>query len=288
MTWFFLSLVTALCVAVRDTSVKIFCRDLKLQEIAAFELFWSLPILIIGCLFIDIPVLDQTFWWTFFLSLPLNWLAYILYLYSLKLSPLSLTVPFLAFTPLFILLTGSLILNETINSWGITGVGLIVGGSYLLNFSSLKKGLLKPFKSILQEKGSLLMLGVAFIFSFAAVVGKKSMIHSSPLFFTFFFFLIFNITLLFGLFLFKQTNWSSIIQNRRKGLLLGSLLTTHVVCHGLAIMLTTAVYMITVKRSSILFSIILSSFILKETNIRSRGLGALLMFCGALLIGLFG
>ncbi|MCD6389697.1 MAG: DMT family transporter [Desulfobulbaceae bacterium] len=288
MTWFFLSLVTALCVAVRDTSVKIFCRDLKLQKIAAFELFWSLPFLIIGCLFIEIPVLDQTFWWTFFLSLPINWLAYILYLYSLKLSPLSLTVPFLAFTPLFILLTGFFILDETVNSWGITGVWLIVGGSYLLNFSNLKKGLLEPFKSILREKGSLLMLGVAFIFSFAAVVGKKSMIHSSPLFFTFFFFLIFNITLLFGLFLFKQTSWSSIIKNSKKGLLLGSLLTTHVACHGLAIMLTNAVYMITVKRSSILFSIILSSFILKETNIRSRGLGALLMFCGAMLIGLFG
>ena len=288
MTWFFLSLLTALCVAVRDTSVKFFCRDLRLQEIAAFELFWSLPLLIIGCLFIKTPVLDQTFWWTFLLSLPINWLAYILYLYSLKLSPLSLTVPFLAFTPLFILLTGSIVLDETVNSWGITGVGLIVGGTYLLNFSSFKKGLLEPLKSILREKGSLLMLGVAFIFSFAAVVGKKGMIHSSPLFFTFFFFLIFNITLLFGLFLFKQTSWSSIIKNSRKGLFLGSLLTTHVACHALAIMLTTAVYMITVKRSSILFSIILSSFILKETNIRSRGLGALLMFCGAMLIGLFG
>ena len=288
MTWFFLSLVTALCVAVRDTSVKIFCRDLRLQEIAAFELFWSLPFLVIGCLFIEIPVLDQTFWWTFFLSLPINWLAYLLYLYSLKLSPLSLTVPFLAFTPLFILLTGALVLDETVNAWGITGVGLIVGGSYLLNFSNFKKGILEPFKSILREKGSLLMLCVAFIFSFAAVVGKKSMIHSSPLFFTFFFFLTFNITLLFSLFLFKQTSWSSIIQNSKKGLLLGSLLTTHVACHGLAIMLTTAVYMITVKRSSILFSIILSWFILKETNIRSRGLGALLMFCGALLITLFG
>ena len=288
MTWFFLSLLTALCVAVRDTSVKIFCRNLSLQEIAAFELFWSLPFLVIGCLFIKIPVLDQTFWWTFLLSLPINWLAYILYLQSLKLSPLSLTVPFLAFTPLFILLTGALVLDETVNSWGMTGVGLIVGGSYLLNFSDLKKGILEPFRSILREKGSLLMLGVAFIFSFAAVVGKKSMIHSSPLFFTFFFFLIFNITLLTGLFLFKQANWSTVMRNRKKGLLLGSLLTTHVACHGLAIMLTTAVYMIAVKRSSILFSIILSSLILKETNFASRSMGALLMFCGALFITLFG
>lgn len=288
MTWLFLSLITALCVAVRDTSVKLFCRKLEPPDIAAMELLWSLPLLVTGCLLVEIPALDQTFWWTFFLSLPLNGLAYILYLYSLKLSPLSLTVPFLSFTPLFMLLTGSLVLGETMTTWGITGICLIVGGSYLLNFSTIDKGLFHPFTSLAQEKGSLLMLLVAFIFSFAAVVGKKSMLHSSPLFFTFFFFLVFNLTLLSGLFLSKKMRWNSTWKNRKKGLLLGSLLTTHVVCHGLAIMLTAAVYMIAVKRSSILFSILLSWLILKENNIGSRGLGTLLMFCGTLVITLMG
>ncbi len=288
MTWFIISIITAFSIAVRDTSVKIFCDTLTPLEIAAIELFWSLPLLICGCLLVKIPILDQTFWWTFLLSLPINWLAYILYIYSLKLSPLSLTVPFLAFTPVFMLFTGIIVLNEKVNAWGITGILLIVGGSYLLNFSGFKEGFSRPFKKLWQEKGSMLMLTVAIIFAFAAVVAKKSMIHSSPLFFTFFFFLIFNLTLLTGIFLFSRTSFKILSQNANKGLLLGSLLTIHVSCHGLAIMLTTAVYMVAVKRSSILFTVILGWLIFKEKNIIKRGLGVSLMFSGVLLITLLG
>jgi len=56
----------------------------------------------------------------------------------------------------------------------------------------------------------------------------------------------------------------------------------------LAIAMSTAVYMVAVKRSSILFSVLLSWFILREKDIRYRGLGTLLMFAGMLIITLFG
>jgi uncharacterized membrane protein len=45
---------------------------------------------------------------------------------------------------------------------------------------------------------------------------------------------------------------------------------------------------VAVKRSSILFSVLLSWLILKEKDIRYRGLGTLLMFAGMLLISLLG
>ncbi len=288
MSWFTIAIITALAVAIRDTWVKIFCRSLQPPEIAALELFWSLPLLFCGFLLVDIPALDQTFWWTFLLSLPINCLAYLLYIYSLKLSPLSLTVPFLAFTPVFMLFTGVIVLDEMVNIWGLAGIILIVGGSYLLNYTGLDQGLWQPFMKLRAEKGSLLMLAVAIIFAFAAVLAKKSMLHSSPLFFTFFFFLVFNLTLLAGIFLFSPTRPATLRQHAPKGLLLGTLLTIHVSSHGLAIMLTSAVYMIAIKRCSILFTVILSRLILKEKDIMKRGLGTLLMFGGALLITLLG
>ena len=55
-----------------------------------------------------------------------------------------------------------------------------------------------------------------------------------------------------------------------------------------AISISTAVYMVAVKRSSILFSVLLSWFILKEADIRYRGIGTLLMFTGMLFIILLG
>ena len=127
MTWFVLSLTAALSIAARDISIKTF-GDLDPSEIAILELFWALPYFFLGYLLIEIPPLDQTFWITFVLSVPINVLAYVLYLYAIKISPISLSIPFLAFTPAFMVLTGFFILAETINLWGGMGIGLIVLG----------------------------------------------------------------------------------------------------------------------------------------------------------------
>ena len=287
MDWFILSLLTALAVAVRDVSVKKF-HDLEPLEVAAVETFWSLPLFAAGFAFVPTPQLDHAFWSAFLWSLPLNIAAYILYLYAIKLSPISLTVPFLSLTPVFMILTGYLTIGETITLWGGLGVGLIVAGSYILNSDQVNEGVLKPFIAFAHEKGSWMMLIVAFLFAFAAVIGKKAMIHSSPLFFSYFFFLTFNLIIVTALILSRKMPLRSLWHNRGKGIWLGSLLATHISCHALAITIATAVYMIAVKRSSIVFSVILSWLILKEEKMRFRLLGSICMFGGILLITLMG
>jgi len=215
-------------------------------------------------------------------------MAYVLYLYAIKVSPLSLSIPFLAFTPAFMILTGFFILAETINLWGGLGIGLIVLGGYILHFRNGQRDFLAPFSSFLREKGSWFMLIVAILYAFAAVIGKKAIIHSSPLFFSYSFFLTFNITVLTGLLLGRKNNWQKIIHHTPRGLWLGTLLMIHISFHGLAIAVSTAVYMVAVKRSSILFSVLLSWLILREAEIRYRGLGTMLMFIGMLFITLLG
>ena len=71
MLWFVLAMLTALAVGVRDVSVKTF-KELGALDVAAVELCWSLPPLLIGYLLVPWPELDQTFWWAFLVSLPLN------------------------------------------------------------------------------------------------------------------------------------------------------------------------------------------------------------------------
>ena len=287
MTWFFLSLTAAISIAARDVSIKTY-EDLRPAEIAILELFWALPCFFAGSLLVDTPTLDQTFWWAFSLSIPINILAYVLYLYAIKISPISLSVPFLAFTPVFMILTGFFILGETINIWGGVGIGLIVLGGYVLHFNKGQANMYAPFKAFLHEKGSWFMLIVAILFAFAAVIGKKAMLHSSPLFFSYFFFLVFSVIMLTGLLLVGRHDLRKIVRNTPRGLWLGSLLMIHISFHGLAISISTAVYMVSVKRSSILFSVFLSWIVLKEADIRFRGLGTLLMFAGMLFITLMG
>ena len=287
MIWFFLSLTAAISIAARDVSIKTF-EDLDPPEIAILELFWALPFFFLGCLLVETPPLDQMFWLTFILSVPINILAYVLYLYAIKLSPISLSVPFLAFTPVFMILTGFFILAETVNIWGGLGIGLIVLGGYILHFKKNQANFFTPFAAFLREKGSWFMLIVAILFAFAAVIGKKAMLHSSPLFFSYFFFLTFNITVLTGLILGRKNDWPKILRNTPKGMWLGCLLMVHISFHSLAIAISPAVYMVAIKRSSILFSVLLSWLILKEADIRYRGFGTLLMFAGMLFITLLG
>ena len=287
MIWFLLSLAAAISIAARDVSIKTY-EDLAPPEIALLELFWAVPYFLLGFILVETPSLDQTFWWTFILSIPLNFSAYVLYLYAIKLSPISLAVPFLAFTPAFMILTGFFILGETINIWGGVGIGLIVLGGYVLHCKKKQASFFTPFSAFLHEKGSWFMLIVAILFAFAAVIGKKAILHSSPLFFSYTFFLVFNITVLAGLLLSGKKDWKKIFRNTPRGIWLGSLLMMHISFHGLAIALSTAVYMVAVKRSSILFSVFLSWFILKETDIRYRGFGTVLMFVGMLFITILG
>ena len=287
MIWFLLSLAAAISIAARDVSIKTY-EDLAPPEIALLELFWAVPYFLLGFILVETPSLDQTFWWTFILSIPLNISAYVLYLYAIKLSPISLAVPFLAFTPAFMILTGFFILGETINIWGGVGISLIVLGGYVLHCKKKQANFFTPFSAFLHEKGSWFMLIVAILFAFAAVIGKKAILHSSPLFFSYTFFLVFNITVLAGLLLGGKQDWKKILRNTPRGIWLGSLLMMHISFHGLAIALSTAVYMVAVKRSSILFSVFLSWFILKETDIRYRGFGTVLMFVGMLFITILG
>ena len=114
------------------------------------------------------------------------------------------------------------------------------------------------------------------------------MLHSSPLFFSFSFFIIFNITILLTLFITGTISGSTLTKNRRRGSLLGLLLTIHVACHGLAIAISNSAYMIAVKRSSILFTVILAIIIFREENPKWRGIGTALMFGGVMLISLKG
>ena len=93
MIWFFLSLAAAMSIAARDVSIKTY-TEIEPPEIAVLELAWALPYFLLGSLLVEIPPLDQTFWWSFLISIPINIIAYVLYLYAIKLSPFPYRSPF--------------------------------------------------------------------------------------------------------------------------------------------------------------------------------------------------
>lgn len=282
--WLVFGLITAFAVATQDATVKKFFSHLSHYEMTSYPTIYSLPFLIITACFMDVPDLDRAFYIYFFISIPLNAFCFLMYNKAIKISPLSLTVPYLAFTPTFIIVTGYLFLNETLNSWGILGIVTTCVGSYILNIDPLHKDIWRPFKAIFREKGSLLMFTVSFLFAFAIVLGKGAILHSSPLFFSVSFFIALNIFLLLFLYAAGKIRFQRFLIHPLKGLLSGGLYFIHVICHGYAISLAKAAYMISVKRLSILLSIIYGGIIFKEKNLFIRFAGALFMLSGAVMI----
>lgn len=286
--WIIPALLTAFLAASQDAWVKRHFSKLSAYEMMAYPMAYSLPLFALVMPFVEVPGLDGTFALYFLLSLPVNGLGFLLHMRAIQISPLSLTLPYLAFTPVFIFLTGFLILNEIPSSWGVIGVLIITIGSYVLHIDPADFSLSAPLKAFGREKGAVLMLLVAVIYGLGAVTGKKAILHSSVMFFTVFFFLCLNGVFLAGGLLLKKTRLGRLGAMPGRGAVVGGILFAHVICHGWAISMTKAVYMIAVKRISILFGVIYGGLFFSEAYMGYRLLGTCLMVGGAILVTLKG
>lgn len=290
MKWVVLSLLTAGASASTDAWTKRFFGHRSAMEMAAFPLAYSLPLFLGSLPFVTVPPLDAVFWWSFAVSIPLNCVSFYLYMAAIRVSPLSLTLPFLSFTPVFMILTGFLVLGEVPSPWAVAGMLAVVLGGYLLNAPSMRHGLLGPFTAMRAEKGTILMVAVACIYSLSAVVGKKAILHSSPLFFGMFFFPLQNFLLMLWAFMSRSVDRRFFLSRGSvcRGALVGLFYYLHVLCHVWAISLTQASYMIALKRLSVLFGIIYGGLLFKEEHLGWRFTGGLLMVAGAAAVVLGG
>ncbi|MDP7282543.1 MAG: DMT family transporter [Candidatus Undinarchaeales archaeon] len=285
--WFLLSLGSAICIGIMDIIAKHVLKEDDPYIVVLGRMLFAAPLLLPILLISGIPKFGPGFWSSLIILTPLEILAAILFMKGLSKSPIALTVPFLAFTPAFMILTGFVILGETLTLYGISGILLIVLGTYILNIKNWRKGILAPFKAIKDEIGSVYLLGVAVIFSITSVLGKKAVVASSPLFFAGFYIPLLAL-LMFPIAIKKSSNIKKLFKKPGLLVIMGVLLALTAVLHFTAISMVDAAYMISVKRTSILLSTVLAYFIFKEDHITEHLIGAGLMLAGVVIITLLG
>lgn len=287
MLWFVLSLITAISFAARAVISKKILKDTDEYIVAWARSFFSLPFLLLLLFFTEIPEIDITFWMYLGIGTVFVTIASILHMKALKVSPLSLTIPFMNFTPLFLLITSPLMLGEKPSIFGGIGILLIVFGAYVLNIQTFQKGFFEPFKAIAREKGSLFMLIVAFLFAISSNIDKIAVLKSSAIFYA----IIFQVGLSIVLFPFvalKSKNRIMQLKNNLFGFfMIGFLLALIVISHMTAITLTIVPYVISIKRTAAIFSVIFGYLFFKEKNFKQCLVGATIMVIGVLLITLF-
>ncbi|MCP5016979.1 MAG: EamA family transporter [Ketobacter sp.] len=139
MDWFWLALLCAFTLASADAATKLWLGEHRIGEITIIRLGLT-GLLLSPALFLQpIPLLPPPFWLWIMLLIPLEILAMFLYTRAIRDHALSLTLPYLAFTPVFVTVTGWLILGETVNGRGLLGILLVVTGSWILNIEERKK-----------------------------------------------------------------------------------------------------------------------------------------------------
>ncbi len=285
MYWLPFALSTALALSFADALSKKALASNDDIVVAWVREGYALPFLALGFFFFPLPALDAVFWITVAALLPMEITALILYVRAIKLSPLSLTVPFMALSPVFIIFFAFVFLGESPSVAGAGGIVLIAVGAYALNAGAYRHGLLGPVRAIFKERGSVLMIIVALIYSLTSTLGKVAVEHSSPVFFGFFY--SFLLTLAMTAYVAYKGKLRLVLSRPATFIPIGLCTATMISTHFIAISLTQAAYMISVKRTSLVWSVILGRLLFKEKDLRQRLAGSVIMMAGVLVIVLF-
>ena len=285
--WLILSILTALFYSSQGAWSK------KISgNISSFTVTWSMfafaiPFLILPVVLTGAPDIDPRLYYGGISSIVLNMVAVTLYVYALKISQLSTCLPLLTFTPVFLIGTSFLLLGELPSIYGLAGIILISLGTYMLNLNRISDGFLGPLKAIKEDKGAMLMLAVAFIWSFAANFDKIGVLGSGPLFYSLFFntgFFVLYIPFLFKLNpRFPQEIRGNFIKLFFVGFLGAMMFLTQMAALNIALVS----YVIAIKRAGIIFSLIFGGLYFNEKITIHRIGAVLMMLAGVFLISLF-
>ena len=285
MDWLWLTLVSAFFLATADMLTKRYLARYRPGELVLVRFGVAGALLLPLLLMQPWPELPLPFWGWLAGLLPLEILAMWLYMQAIRDSPLSLTLPYLAFTPVFNVLTGYLFLGETVSWSGFAGIFLVVCGAWLLNLDTGRKwSMLAPFHAITRERGSRLMLMTAALYSLTSVMGKGALQYATPGFFGPFYFVVLGIVAA-GVFSSRDiSSWRALARHPWAHLGVGAFMAGMVVAHFYAIAHIEVAYMIAVKRTSLLFGMLYGAWLFGETGLARNLAAGTLMLAGVFLV----
>jgi drug/metabolite transporter (DMT)-like permease len=297
MDWLPLTLICAFSLATADAATKAWLGHYSARELALVRLGVT-GLLLTPWLPSLAGLWDQplAFWGWVGAMLPLEMTAMLLYMRAIRDHPLALTLPYLAFTPVFVILTGYLLLGEQVSGRGGLGILLVVIGAWLLNRDRVRRrpshlntwtdwrAWVRPLGAILDHPGSRAMLLVAFLYSLTSVMGKGAMRHMPPETFGSFYFVLLGVA---SFIIFALPAPSRLVTLWRRPwamLAVAGINAFMVYTHFLALARVEVAYMIAVKRTSLLFGILYGAFWFHEQGLARHLAAGSLMVTGILLI----
>jgi len=282
--WYLIAVLSGFFFASADALSKKASPHVPALVLAWVREMYALPFLLPLLLFIEIPVLQPGFWPAMILCVTMDLITTFLYMKAIQLAPLSLTIPYLGLTPIFLLIIPTLVLGERLSSTGICGVLLVSAGTYALQIDRIRDGFWQPLLAIFRNRGSRYMVVVAICYAITATYGKVAIVKSSPLFMAIIYFSL--LALAFTPIVLFRYRREPVVLVRFSGLKtgIGLAMACMAITHFSAIGRIPVAYMISIKRLSLLFAILFGWLLFRETHIRKRLLGGIIIIAGATCI----
>ncbi|MFD2111737.1 EamA family transporter [Thiorhodococcus fuscus] len=289
MSWITLSLVCALSLASADAATKAWLQGFSALELLVVR--FCVPALLMTPLLVHLPPLGElplAFWGWIGLLIPLELTAMLLYMAAIRDHPLSRTLPYLAFSPVFVMGFAWFALGERISWRGAFGVLLVVAGAWLLNSGHARRrdwrSWATPLTAIASDPGPRMMLGVAAIYGVTATLGKGAMHYLGPEAFGAFYYGLLGLSVFALVLLPRPAMLHKLARKPIPILVIGGLLGVMVYTHFLAIQKVEVAYMIALKRTSLLFGILYGGLLFREPNLAARLPAGALMVAGVVMI----
>jgi drug/metabolite transporter (DMT)-like permease len=308
MLWYVLSIIGAIADAGYYIAVKNFLQTADPLILAAGGYSCTGAILLLVSGLGGVPPIGHAFFSALIASSVLGIIAVLLTYSALRQTDISLAVPMISFTPLFLIVTAFVLLREAPSLMGIAGIIIIVTGSYVLNLSSSHRKWTDPFRSIVKNRGVLSMLVVSLIYAVAINFDKIIVTNSDPVFGSAVACFVLGLSFA-GMSrsarlrdLVNPIIASPHLGSPRDGpaipakaltsrigqwVVLGILLSFSAVSINIAYTLQIVPYVIAIKRMSIIIMVLYGGFVFLEEDVMRRLSGALLMVAGAVIIVLF-
>ena len=286
MNWFVFALISSITLSLREFVVKKAGKELSSVFMSwGLNFFMFLIILSINVIFLNYHAITISFACILIVAAILDSLATVLYLWAIKNGDLSKIIPMLCFIPVVQLFVTPVLVHENLSVIGISGVLVVVLGSYILNIETWD-GFLSPVKSVFKDKSSMVMLAVACIWGVSSSFHKIGVNQTDALFWA-----VSEIGLI-ALFLFPFAFWldkGNFSFFKLKYTLWPAIFSTFtVLSYYTAISLGPVAYVSSVRRLGVLFTMLIGIMVLKEKVQRLSFAGAIIMITGAGIISLFG
>ena len=221
-----------------------------------------------------------------YLALDVGLITCVMWLYfrALQVSPLSLCVPFLSFTPVFLIPSAYVFLGELPPAVKLLGVLLIVVGSLAMHRRLFAVSWMAPVRAIIEEKGSRYMLTVSFLFAITNPLDKKLVLMSD----VFTESVAYGLGLVLAFFLLgkaQRADFSAAIRRNVKWVALAGLFDAVSLLFQLAsYAYISVVIAVSIKRAGIILSVLAGWLFFREREITDKAIAASVMFCGVLIL----